>query len=572
MATMDEFVEAVEQRYPGRRCVLSTTDVGWAVLDRIGPRWIGAVIDSVLLIDPDARVELVLSQSDSEPLSAGGWIQPGTAGSAYLDARAVGRLSLVPADSDAPVIKREVAIPGLELLDGTGSVVFGAGRGLIGQKVGGLYGAIFDRAPLALDMWKQARNSMTWGRARDAQPLVGRVTSLGAPERGIGRRSGPGHENDDAENGGAENGGAATPTAWFAIHWLEPGGAEVWALDSARMAKELGYRVVITTDVAAPQRWLDRALEITEHVYLPSNVLGEKDWGAFLRGILERYEPDVLYIHHSARAYSYLPELRHLCPGVLVLDSTHIVEHRTGGFVRQSIEYSNLIDHHHVISPELRDLYLLDAGIPRERVHYHPLTHGQEPALGQDPRRRDLGPLRVGFLGRISAQKRPFLFVEVARRLHKAAPDRFSFAIQGSGPLDGLLDSHLQRSGLTGVVARRPWGPVEQFLSEIDVLLVASDNEGLTLTSLEADEHGVLVLSADVGSQATVVPADLLLPRAPRAFCRGAVRVLRRLADVPGAFDSALAEQDRLVTALRTRPGAPEYLRPLLQNHLESAR
>lgn len=549
MSSTNDLVKALEHRFVGYEVVLSTTDAGGAILGELGADWIGAVVDSLLMCQPGVRLELVLAQSDAEPLAPGGRVQPGTAGGMFVDARAVGRLTLAPASADAPVLKRILSLPGPALLAGDSSVVFGAGRGRVGEVVGRAYGSLYRRAPLALDMWKQARNSRALGRSRDMHPRASAI-------RG-GRLDGPGVDH--------------VPTAWFAMHWLEPGGAEVWALDAAQIAKDLGYRVVITADVAAPQRWLDRALAIADHVYLPSNVLDEGDWGAFLRGLVRAYEPDLLHIHHAGRAYAFLPELRHLAPHTLVVDSTHIVEHRTGGFVRQSVEYSNLIDHHHVISPELRDLYLLDARVPAERVHYHPLTHGQS---GGDAAARPTrsGPLRIGFLGRISAQKRPFLFVEVARRLHHKDPDAFTFVIQGSGPFDEYLDGQIRAAGLTGVIERRPWGSAEDLLRDVDVLVIPSDNEGLTLTSLEADRQGVLVVSADVGSQATVVPREVLLPREPRAFCRRAVHLLRELSKDPDRVETALADQHRLVGALRELQNASDFLRSLLQSHLESVR
>ena len=45
-------------------------------------------------------------------------------------------------------------------------------------------------------------------------------------------------------------------------------------------------------------------------------------------------------------------------------------------------------------------------------------------------------------------------------------------------------------------------------LDAADVLVITSDNEGVTLTSFEADAHDALVISADVGSQRSVVVDD----------------------------------------------------------------
>ena len=47
--------------------------------------------------------------------------------------------------------------------------------------------------------------------------------------------------------------------------------------------------------------------------------------------------------------------------------------------------------------------------------------------------------------------------------------------------------------------------PVSRTYEDADVLLVSSVNEGITLTTIEAISDGVPVLSANVGSQETLV-------------------------------------------------------------------
>ncbi len=41
-------------------------------------------------------------------------------------------------------------------------------------------------------------------------------------------------------------------------------------------------------------------------------------------------------------------------PGTQLVDSLHVLEWRTGGFVDIALRLSNVIDEHHVISPQLR--------------------------------------------------------------------------------------------------------------------------------------------------------------------------------------------------------------------------
>ncbi|MCG7322051.1 glycosyltransferase [Arsenicicoccus bolidensis] len=547
MSRTQEMAQAVQQQladaFRDHRVQVTATDSGTEHLAALPDGWIAAAASALVLAHPTRRLELLVTKTTVEPMPEGGAVHVGLAGGAFVQDDGVARITLEPSHvSDDVAVGRHLWIPSRSLLVEDGAYTFFPLTSPVRKAIGTVYSTAYDRAPLALDTWRQWRNQR---RSVAKDPMVVKASGMAGagdvrPTLGQGR-----------------------PTVWVAMHWLEAGGAESWAFDAAEAARDAGFEVVITVDRSAPQRALARALAITPHVFLAANALANEDWGRFLRAVLARFDVVALHIHHSARLYAWLPELRHLRPEVVVLDSTHIVEHRSGGFVRQSVAYSHLIDQHHVISPELRDLYILDSHVRPDKVAYHPLTHGQK-RIADHARVEAAGhpatPLRIGFLGRIAPQKRPFLFIEVVRRLTRGPrADRFAFVMQGSGPLEGMLDRQIARSGVGNRLERRAWGPAATLLADVDVLCVSSDNEGLTLTSLEADEAGVLVVSADVGSQRSLVAPEALLPATPHAFLRAATHLLDRLADEPGLFARLRAEQGELVASLRRERDAESY-------------
>ncbi|WP_127129387.1 glycosyltransferase [Georgenia sp. SYP-B2076] len=552
-------LEELRAQFDGREMALSLTADGVAAAEAVGAPWLAAALRSLTLAYPGSPVELVLRTSGTEPMAEGWEAVPANAGSFFLGQGGVGRLSVAGTDTGAAPVRRVLQMPRPELLTSEGDYAFIQPTDPVRRAAGKLYSTLYRKTPLALDTWRQGRNSTPPGGRSPMVPKAQTMTSAGRTALLLAPES-------------------RRPAVWVAMHWLESGGAEAWGFRSAEIARDAGYEVVITADRSSPQRSLARALAITPHVYLGANALFNEDWEPFLLGILQRHDIAQVHIHHSAKVYRFLPELRHRTRGVTVMDSTHLVEHRTGGFVRNSLEYSHLIDAHHVISPELRDLYLLDARVDPDKVAYRPLTDLASPATasvgeplendevaaaavtGARSDRRGDGPLRVGFLGRLAPQKRPFLYIELARRLHKAHPDQFSFLMQGSGALESIVAEQIARSGLGGVLTRREWGPAAEFFDDVDVLVVSSDNEGLTLTTIEAEEHGVLVLSADVGSQRTVIAPGLLVPRRPRGFLITAQRALERVATDPRAFALARSQQRRLLRGLRSVEPAGQYL------------
>ena len=117
------------------------------------------------------------------------------------------------------------------------------------------------------------------------------------------------------------------------------------------------------------------------------------------------------------------------------------------------------------------------------------VPNGIHPAERLPP--RPAGAPVVGFCGRLSAEKRPDLFVAAATALARA-PRRFLMA--GSGP---LLDAVRREAGpvtLLGVVA-----DVDAFYARLHVLVCPSDSEGTPRVVLEAMARGIPVVATDVG-------------------------------------------------------------------------
>src|SRR5690606_10662874 len=102
-------------------------------------------------------------------------------------------------------------------------------------------------------------------------------------------------------------------------------------------------------------------------------------------------------------------------------------------------------------------------------------------------------------------QKRPYVFVRLVHKLSRAGlPVRA--IMHGDGELDAATRHDIRRARLTRLIEMRPHSrPVADTWAEADLLVVSSLNEGLTLTTFEAIAAGVPVVSADVGSQSTIV-------------------------------------------------------------------
>ena len=357
--------------------------------------------------------------------------------------------------------------------------------------------------------------------------------------------------------------------ALFGMHWLELGGAEKWAAETVRLAKEAGLLPIILTD--QPSAHPDVAREVFDGaLVIPlTHPLSNAQESTLLRRLFEEFDVRGIHLHHCVWLYQRLPWIRAHYPWVEMVDSLHIVEWRTGGFVDIAFRMSNVMDQHHVISPALRD-YLVDKqGLPNDKVVLATLADlTASPATTPAPAAAatDAGPVTVAFVGRLTQQKRPYLFLRLAARLRKRLGDQVRFVLHGDGELAADTARLRQSLGLDAVTTvRGPDVPVSTTFDEADLLVISSDNEGVTLTSFEADSAGVLVISSDVGSQASVVAADLLLPRAPLAFLDAGEQVVTGLVRDPARRAALLAEQRQKMTDFAELPRARDWTSKLYE-------
>ena len=356
------------------------------------------------------------------------------------------------------------------------------------------------------------------------------------------------------------------PAIILGLHWLEMGGAESWALESIALAKEAGFLPIVLTDRDSSHPWIGRP-ELDGALVLPlSFPLPRGEEADLLLTLLSEFSVRGIHVHHNGWLYHRLAWFKAMDPSVHIADTLHILEWRTGGFVEVSVKLSNLIDVHHVISPQLRDYLTLLRDVPKSRVSLAPLYGlSDETAVPTS----DAGPGRpftVSFIGRLSQQKRPYLFLRYAAALKKSVGDDVRFIVHGDGALSDETASLVNRYGLNGSVElRRPPQPVDDTLADSDLLVISSDNEGLTLTTFEATAMNVAVMSTDVGSQASLVSSKALLPRQPFAFITEAVKLTQAVMSSETLRREIIDEQQQKITALKELPDARAWTKALYE-------
>lgn len=355
----------------------------------------------------------------------------------------------------------------------------------------------------------------------------------------------------------------AMPAVIIGMHWFELGGAELWAFETIRLVREAGFLPIVLTNRDSHQPWITRA-ELGGAMLIPfseptakSQTLGEEQ---LLRALLRSFDVRGVVVHHNQWLYDRLAWVRRSRPQIPIVDSTHIVEYRGGGFPISAAVVTENVSLHHVISPTLADWFVNVQGVSKGKVVMAPLG-----GLTVKPKR---APFRtctegelftVAFVGRMARQKGPEVFAAMVRRLaQEHRPMRF--IMHGDGELASWVDEIISTMGLSPVIERRTSAsPVAATLAEAHLLVVSSHNEGLTLTTLEAIAQGVPVVSTDVGAQSDVIPSDALVPRDVHRAARRLAALVAKLAEDEPAREHLWQRERKAEKKLLSNKSATEW-------------
>lgn len=379
----------------------------------------------------------------------------------------------------------------------------------VNSKAVKLYNTLESSMPTAFDVFRDAKRTMREHVGKKSIPMT-----MARNADNVNKAGKVQHPWVEVTPGRAPKGSPRAVVV--AMHWFQAGGAERWALETVKLVRDAGFIPIVITDRDGHQPWIaDPAFD--DAILLPMTMPVQERPGdsPVLRALFEQFDIAGILIHHCQWMYDNAWWVKTHFPQTRIVDSLHIVEYYFhGGFPKESVAHDEWIDLHHVISPQLEHWLINDHQIAPEKVVDAPLVGLTADAKTPSFKERDkTKPFTVAYIGRMVRQKRPEAFILAAKAVNAAYPGKVRFIMQGNGDMDAFSDMMIKRYGLEKVIERRALdAPVAQTYRDADALLISSINEGITLTSIEAISTGVPVLSANVGSQETLIP--------PKGLCR----------------------------------------------------
>jgi glycosyltransferase involved in cell wall biosynthesis len=417
---------------------------------------------------------------------------------------------------------------------------------------------------------KRGLSSKVWiARLREALPVFHvRNPSMPGSERDDGTALGPHHPLFSKDPiAGAERLEAALlalparqregrrPHCLVIVPWLPIGGSEVVLLDVlSRLAKD--WRVSIVTTL--PNQHAMRALfaPVAQDILHAGDLLDADRLVAVIAALAQSEGSSAVLTSNSSLAYERASELKARLPRLSFIDILH--NHLAEGHIRNATRYSAAFRTHVAVSSKVRDS-LIARGVRADRVRLIPNgidTDLFQPADDRVQLKADAGAaegeILLGFVGRLSGEKRPGKFLDVVSRLSGKLPTK-AVMIGDGDELPDLQKRIVSERLPVRIISKVDRGNLPRLYAAFDMLVMTSSIEGMPLVMLEALACGTPVASTRVGD------VDRIIRDGANGFLASVDRVEVLAEDIRGAAkDGRLAAmraqaRESLMTSGMTR-------------------
>ena len=298
------------------------------------------------------------------------------------------------------------------------------------------------------------------------------------------------------------------------IPWMIMGGADRFNLDLISRLDKSKYDITIISTEPAINIYR-QSFEQYATVYDLTTFLDQKYWPAFINYIIQKNNINLILNTNSELGYSLLPYIKAKHPQISIIDYVHMEEwyNRNGGYSRDSSGVSSVIDktlvcnensknvlvnHFNRNKDEIKTVYI---GVDENK--YDPSKYNKEELKQKYELPKD--KYIIGYICRISEQKRPFLLLEIAKKL-KQTRDDFVILVVGDGNLLNKMKSVANKYKLTNnMIFLGRTNKTDEIYSISDLTINCSIKEGLALTAYESLAMGIPVVSSDVGGQKELI-------------------------------------------------------------------
>ncbi|HYH18983.1 MAG TPA: glycosyltransferase family 4 protein [Azospirillum sp.] len=353
--------------------------------------------------------------------------------------------------------------------------------------------------------------------------------------------------------------------------FLAVGGVERNTIEIMKALKDRWNFLVVTSErLAARQGSLHHQAAEVAPVFDLAELSENPHHLSLLASLARGVKPDVVWIcNGSPWLVQHAAVLRELFGGVPIIDQ-QVYDTEVGWIEHYPDPGIQSFDRFIAINRRIRDTFTGRLGMDPARIDliYSAIDARRfdkpEPDAAERARLSALTGIPMdrrafAFIGRLTDQKEPLNFLDLARRA-KAAGSADRYVLIGDGELAGACEDFIAGHGLDNVQRIPFCNDLTQVYPLLSGMIVSSKFEGLPIAMLEALAMGVPVLATDTGDIRVVLEdygSGLVVP--PCDMAALADGWARWLADLPAYTDRARAAAAAVRTRFATTTIAGQY-------------
>lgn len=302
--------------------------------------------------------------------------------------------------------------------------------------------------------------------------------------------------------------GNSKPNILIILPWMTFGGAETLIINFCNEVKN-NFNLSFVTGLESEHEWEHKFQSVTDRIYHLTNLFDDKKlYVEFVSNYIKTRNVSAVHIIHTSFAFEILEELKRRHPSLKVIvtlfnDRAHFEESIAVKDYIDAFTSDNLAVYNHFRKRlgEKANLRVIPNAINSNEI-FNPIIYDR-PKLRKDLE-LDSNDLGVFFVGRLSEEKNPDIFVEVAGEIVKQT-DNIHFFMIGDGPMSGQLNKMISKIDNPRVKNLGYQSEVQKYLSAGDIFILPSSIEGFPISILEAMAMKMAVIASDVGAVAEVI-------------------------------------------------------------------
>ena len=294
--------------------------------------------------------------------------------------------------------------------------------------------------------------------------------------------------------------------------WMTFGGAETLVHNYCRELRG-DIDISFVTGLQSDHEWEYKFRQITANIYhLPNLFNDSRLYLEFISNYIATRNIDILHLVHNGFMFEMLPTLKERHPELKVILT--LFNDRVPQYVSGAVDYQDYIDRYvtdnSAVAKSIKKKIGKNAVISVIPNGIDAYGEFNSTLYDRSRERKKLGlregDIAVFFVGRLSEEKNPDVFIRAARLASNTNKKKnLKFFLIGDGAMRQEIEALINNETSDDITWLGYQSDVARYLSAADIFVLPSSIEGFPLSILEAMAMGVVVIASDVGAVAEVI-------------------------------------------------------------------